>query len=126
LYPLSARAALADGGDPGLIAFAADFTAYLDRGRAADLQCRLAEATRQFVWAIGARYAESTFRLESALRTAAAVRESTVDDTARLDHELAARQQVLDHLLALDRATADTAQTVAQGSARRADHARLW
>jgi hypothetical protein len=87
-------------------------------GRArADLQYRLAEATRQLVRAIGERYAESTVRLESALRTAAAVRESTADDTTRLDHELAARQQALDHVLALlDQATAGTTQAVAQGS----------
>jgi small GTP-binding protein len=71
-------------------------------GRArADLQYRLAEATRQLVRAIGARYAESTFRLESALRTAAITRETTTEDAARLDHELAARQQTLSRVLAL-------------------------
>lgn len=77
-------------------------------GRArADLQYRLAEATRQLVRAIGARYAQSTFRLESALRTAAIAREATTEDAARLDHELAARQQALSHVLALlDEATA--------------------
>jgi GTP-binding protein EngB required for normal cell division len=71
-------------------------------GRArADLQYRLAEATRQLVRAIGARYAESTFRLESALRTAAAARQTTADEAARLDRELAARQHALGHVLAL-------------------------
>ena len=71
-------------------------------GRArADLQYRLAEATRMLVRSIGARYAESTFRLESALRTAAVARESTTEDAARLDHELAAHQQVLSHVLTL-------------------------
>ena len=71
-------------------------------GRArADLQYRLAEATRQLVRAIGARYADSTFRLESALRTAAVARESTTGEAARLDHELAARQQALSHVLTL-------------------------
>ena len=71
-------------------------------GRArADLQYRLAEATRMLVRSIGARYAESTFRLESALRTAALARESTTEGAARMDHELAARQQVLTHVLAL-------------------------
>ena len=70
-------------------------------GRArADLQYRLAEATRQLVRAIGARYAESTFRLESALR-AATTRVATTEDAARLDHELAARQQALSRVLAL-------------------------
>jgi hypothetical protein len=71
-------------------------------GRArADLQYRLAEASRKLVRAIGARYAESTFRLESALRTAATARESTTGDAARMDHELAARQQALSHVLTL-------------------------
>jgi hypothetical protein len=77
-------------------------------GRArANLQYRLAEATRQLVRAVGDRYAESTVRLESALRTAAATRTATADDVARLDAELAGRQQALDHVLALlDEATA--------------------
>ena len=71
-------------------------------GRArADLQYRLSEASRKLVRAIGARYAESTFRLESALRTAATARESTTEDAARMDHELATRQQALSHVLAL-------------------------
>jgi small GTP-binding protein len=38
VYPLSARAALTPGGDKGFAEFAADFTAYLDAGRARDLQ----------------------------------------------------------------------------------------
>ena len=71
-------------------------------GRArADLQYRLAEATRQLTRAIGARYADSTFRLESALRTAATARQATIADTQRLDHQLAARQQALSHVLML-------------------------
>jgi Dynamin family len=87
-------------------------------GRArGDLQYRLAEATRQLVRSIGARYAESTFRLGSALRTAAGVRETTADDTARLDHGLAERQQALGYVLALlDQATADTAPAAGLGS----------
>ena len=78
-------------------------------GRArADLQYRLAEATRQLIRAVADRYAESTGRLESALRTAAAAREATAGDGARLDTELAGRQQVLDHVLTLlDEATAE-------------------
>ncbi len=78
-------------------------------GRArADLQYRLAEATRKLVRSIGARYEESTFRLDSALRTAAVARESTTEDAARLDHSLAARQQALsDALILLGEATAD-------------------
>ena len=71
-------------------------------GRArADLQYRLAEATRQLVRAIGDRYAEGTGRLENALRTAAAAREATADDAARLDTRLADRQRALGHVLAL-------------------------
>jgi Dynamin family len=71
-------------------------------GRArADLQYRLSEASRKLVSAIGARYAESTFRLESALRTAATARTTTTEDAARMDHELATRQQALSHVLAL-------------------------
>jgi GTP-binding protein EngB required for normal cell division len=38
VYPLSARRALSDGTDPGFAAFRADFSAYLEQGRAADLQ----------------------------------------------------------------------------------------
>ena len=38
VYPLSARAALTPGNDPGFAAFHADFTGYLDRERSADLR----------------------------------------------------------------------------------------
>lgn len=38
VYPVSARAALAEGGDRGFTAFAADFTAYLDADRVAGLE----------------------------------------------------------------------------------------
>jgi Dynamin family len=78
-------------------------------GRArADLQYRLAEATRQLIQAVADRYAESTGRLESALRTAATAREATAGDVARLDTELAGRQQALDHVLTLlEEATAE-------------------
>jgi GTP-binding protein EngB required for normal cell division len=78
-------------------------------GRArADLQYRLAEATRQLVRAVAGRYAESTGRLESALRTAAAAaREATAGDAAQLDTQLAGRQRALGHVLSLlDGATA--------------------
>ena len=81
-------------------------------GRArADLQYRLAEATRQLIGVVAGRYAESTGRLESALRAAATTRTATAGDAARLDTELAGRQQALDHVLALlDEATAGAAQ----------------
>ena len=47
VYPLSARAALADDGDPGFTAFAADFTAYLQAGRAADLRLSVTAHARR-------------------------------------------------------------------------------
>jgi GTP-binding protein EngB required for normal cell division len=77
-------------------------------GRArADLQYRLAEATRRLIRAAADRYADSTGRLENALRTAAAVRTATDDEAARLDTELAGRQQALGQVLArLDEAVA--------------------
>jgi hypothetical protein len=69
-------------------------------GRArADLQYRLAEATRQLGRVVAGRYAESTGRLESALRTAGAMREATASDAARLDAELASRVQALGRVL---------------------------
>jgi GTP-binding protein EngB required for normal cell division len=71
-------------------------------GRArADLQCRLAEATRRLVRAAGDRYTESTRRLEGALRAAATARQATAEEAARLDRDQAARQQALDRVLGL-------------------------
>lgn len=71
-------------------------------GRArADLQYRLAEATRKLVRAIDTRYTESTARLENALRTAATAREATAEDARRIDRELAARQEALGHVTGL-------------------------
>ena len=71
-------------------------------GRArADLQYRLAEATRQLVRATAARYAEGTGRLENALHGATARWETTAGQTAQQDRELAARQQALDRIGAL-------------------------
>ncbi len=80
-------------------------------GRArADLQYRLVEATRRLVRAVADRYADSTGRLESALRTAAEARAATDDEAGRLDTQLAARQQALGRVLArLDEATAGAA-----------------
>jgi hypothetical protein len=65
-------------------------------GRArADLQYRLAEATRQLIQAVGRRYAASTDRLASALEMAAALRgqrtgqaESRLSELARREHAL--------------------------------------
>jgi small GTP-binding protein len=89
-------------------------------GRArADLQYRLAEATRRLVRAVADRYAESTGRLESALRTAAAARTATDDEAARLDTGLAGRQQALGQVLArLDEATAGAAAAGGRGGTR--------
>ena len=89
-------------------------------GRArADLQYRLAEATRRLIRAVADRYADSTGRLESALRTAAAARTATDDEAARLDTELAGRQQALGQVLArLDEATAGAAPAVGHDGAR--------
>jgi len=71
-------------------------------GRArADLQYRLAEATRQLVRGVAARYAEGTGRLENALHTATAQWETTAGSAAEQDRELADRQQALDRVDAL-------------------------
>jgi small GTP-binding protein len=77
-------------------------------GRArADLQYRLAEATRKLVRTIDARYTESTGRLQNALRTAATAREATAEGAARIDRELAARHEALGHVIGLlDKAVA--------------------
>jgi GTP-binding protein EngB required for normal cell division len=89
-------------------------------GRArADLQYRLAEATRRLIRAVADRYADSTGRLETALRTAAAARTATDDEAARLDTQLAGRQQALGKVLArLDEAIAGAAPAGGQGGAR--------
>jgi GTP-binding protein EngB required for normal cell division len=71
-------------------------------GRArADLQYRLAEATRQLVRAVEAQYAEGTGRLEHALHTATAQWETTAGETAQRDRALVGRQQALDRIGAL-------------------------
>ena len=88
-------------------------------GRArADLQYRLAEATRQLVRTVEARYADSTGRLDGALRTAAAVREATASEAAGQDQRLAQRQQALDHVSRLLReaATSDTGGSAEVGA----------
>jgi small GTP-binding protein len=65
-------------------------------GRArADLQHRLAEATRQLVLAVGRRYSGSTDRLARALRTAAALREQTAGQAEGRLAELAGRERAL-------------------------------
>jgi small GTP-binding protein len=70
-------------------------------GRArADLQHRLAEATRQLVLAVGRRYSGSTDRLARALQTAAVLREQTAGQAAGTLAELAGREQALRAILA--------------------------
>jgi small GTP-binding protein len=70
-------------------------------GRArADLQHRLAEATRQLVLAVGRRYSSSTDRLARALETAAVLREQTAGQAAGTLAELAGREQALRAILA--------------------------
>ena len=70
-------------------------------GRArADLQHRLAEATRQLVLAVGRRYSGSTDRLARALQTAAVLREQTTGQAASMLAELAGREQALRAILA--------------------------
>jgi small GTP-binding protein len=70
-------------------------------GRArADLQHRLAEATRQLVLAVGRRYSGSTDRLARALQTAAVLREQTAGQAEGRLAELASRERVLRAVLA--------------------------
>jgi small GTP-binding protein len=71
-------------------------------GRArADLQYRLAEATRRLIRDIEARYSDGTSRLENALRKAAAQRQATAAEAAERDSKLAQRHQELALLLEL-------------------------
>lgn len=53
VYPMSARAALSTGDDPGFAAFLADFTGYLDRERAADLRRSAAGQARRLAGSLG-------------------------------------------------------------------------
>lgn len=70
-------------------------------GRArADLQNRLAEATRQLILDLGRRYSASTDRLARALQTAATIREQTSDQAGSALAELAGREEALRGILA--------------------------
>jgi hypothetical protein len=77
-------------------------------GRArADLQYRLAEATRALVREVGQRYADGTSRIRSALQAAAELREASAAEAARKENELARREAALRHAAGLlDRAGA--------------------
>ncbi len=69
-------------------------------GRArADLQYRLAEATRALVRVVEQRYADGTGRIQSALRTAAELREASAAEAARTERELARREAALRHVV---------------------------
>jgi hypothetical protein len=71
-------------------------------GRArADLQYRLAEATRRLARVVESRYSDSTGRLENAILTAAALRQATEGEAAERDRELAQRQAALDRVFSL-------------------------
>jgi len=85
-------------------------------GRArADLQYRLAEATRRLVRAVDARYDEATSRLERALADAARLGSATAEEVAARDVELADRLTAIEHVLTLlDSATLRTAGTAGQ------------
>jgi small GTP-binding protein len=70
-------------------------------GRArADLQQRLAEATRRLILDLGRRYSASTGRLARALQTAAAIREQTAGQAGDGLAELAGRERALRAILA--------------------------
>ena len=71
-------------------------------GRArADLQYRLAEASRRLMRAVDARYQEGTGRLEEALADADKLRTATEEEFAARDRELANRLAAIDHVLAM-------------------------
>jgi hypothetical protein len=78
-------------------------------GRArADLQYRLAEATRALVRAIGQRYADGTGRISSAMQAAAGLREASAAEATVIQDHLIAREAALRDVLArLDQADAD-------------------
>ena len=71
-------------------------------GRArADLQYRLAEATRALKRVVEQRYADGTGRIQSALRAAAGLREASAAEAARTERDLARREAALRHAVGL-------------------------
>jgi len=71
-------------------------------GRArADLQYRLAEATRRLIRAVDARYQEGTGRLEGALADADRLRSATAEELAARDLELVSRLAAIGHVFTL-------------------------
>lgn len=104
VYPLSARSALAAGGDPGFDVFAADFLAYLDTGRLADLQLSAAVQLRRLA---GSLLDEVTLAQRAAQLRGSAAAGRVSDFAARL---AAVRAGGTD---AQDRATAESARLLA-------------
>ena len=71
-------------------------------GRArADLQYRLAEATRALVRAVEQRYTDGTERMSAALRTAADLRQASDAEAGRKEREMAEREAALHRVAGL-------------------------
>ena len=87
-------------------------------GRArADLQYRLAEATRHLARAVDARYQQSTARLEQALADADALHSATAEQVAARDRDLTRRLTAIDRVISrLDTAASRAAGTAAATS----------
>src|SRR5580692_8822871 len=118
-YPVSARAALSAAGDVGFAAFAADFGAYLDNGRTADLRRSAAGQLRRVA---GAGIDEIALA-----RRAAEMRSS---DAAERVTAFTARLAAVDSLLGGELAVASPGEIEQQGRARLArlavDGAESW
>ncbi len=82
------------GEAPGLVA------RQIGRARA-DLQYRLAEATRALAGTVEQRYADGTQRLRAALRMAAELGEASAAEAGSREQELAAREAALRHVVSL-------------------------
>jgi GTP-binding protein EngB required for normal cell division len=71
-------------------------------GRArGDLQYRLAEATRALARAVELRYGDGIGRIQSALQTAAELREASVAEAEQMGRQLADREAALRHVMGL-------------------------
>ena len=75
-------------------------TAQIGRARG-DLQYRLSEATRAMARVVQQRYADSTERMQSALRAAEDLRNASSAAAAEKESELSARSEALSDILAL-------------------------
>jgi GTP-binding protein EngB required for normal cell division len=76
------------------------FTAQIGRARG-DLQYRLSEAARVMARAVQQRYADSTERMQAALRAAEELRNASSAAAAEKERELCERSEALRHVLAL-------------------------